>query len=194
MKKIFSVSVLILLLLFLVSCGNDSLDDNRETDLTESNTADVTDAAESSVVISTDTTTEYSETGVTTDVPDDNSLQAVIDDAKSDLTNNGWADVTVLEGEPDSANLWGGLIIDQYPLADGEKLYSVIGNANRISAVLRIVEKDEVAKRAEVYYVGESGIAMRGIYLESFLGTAPDPYELLSADNESLYNYFWGSH
>ena len=159
---------------------------------------------ETTATETTDTTeTNVSTTGSieTTQLPEPaEPLQAEINAAKEDLTEKGWENIEVVEGEPDSLERWG-VLLPSFTLTSDQTLYTVIGNHDvgngRVtSAVIKIVKNTVTgeATQGEIYYVGSNGRYLLGDRLEYFKAMYTKPDDLWYANDEILYWQFWNSY
>ena len=196
---------LCLILTFAILLGATACKSNDEG--TVETTAEITTVPtiqETTATETTDTTkTNVSTTGSieTTQLPEPaEPLQAEINAAKEDLTAKGWANIEVVQGEPDSLERWG-VLLPSFTLTSDQTLYTVIGNHDvgngRVtSAVIKIVKNTVTgeATQVETYYVGSNGRNLRGDLLEQFRTNYSKPNELWYATDELLYWIFWNSY
>ena len=196
---------LCLILTFAILLGATACKSNDEG--TVETTAEITTVPtiqETTATETTDTTkTNVSTTGSieTTQLPEPaEPLQAEINAAKEDLTAKGWANIEVVQGEPDSLERWG-VLLPSFTLTSDQTLYTVIGNHDvgngRVtSAVIKIVKNTVTgeATQVETYYVGSNGRYLLGDRLEYFKAMYTKPDDLWYANDEILYWQFWNSY
>ena len=196
---------LCLILMFAILLGATACKSNDEG--TVETTAEITTVPtiqETTATETTDTTkTNVSTTGSieTTQLPEPaEPLQAEINAAKEDLTEKGWENIEVVEGEPDSLERWG-VLLPSFTLTSDQTLYTVIGNHDvgngRVtSAVIKIVKNTVTgeATQGEIYYVGSNGRYLLGDRLEYFKAMYTKPDDLWYANDEILYWQFWNSY
>ena len=196
---------LCLILTFAIILGATACkSSDTETAETTAEITTVPTIQETTATETTDTTkTNVSTTGSieTTQLPEPaEPLQAEINAAKEDLTAKGWANIEVVQGEPDSLERWG-VLLPSFTLTSDQTLYTVIGNHDvgngRVtSAVIKIVKNTVTgeATQVETYYVGSNGRYLLGDRLEYFKAMYTKPDDLWYANDEILYWQFWNSY
>ena len=196
---------LCLILTFAILLGATACkSSDTETAETTAEITTVPTIQETTATETTDTTkTNVSTTGSieTTQLPEPaEPLQAEINAAKEDLTAKGWANIEVVQGEPDSLERWG-VLLPSFTLTSDQTLYTVIGNHDvgngRVtSAVIKIVKNTVTgeATQGEIYYVGSNGRYLLGDRLEYFKAMYTKPDDLWYANDEILYWQFWNSY
>ena len=122
-------------------------------------------------------------------------VEVAIKKTMEELAMRGWENIEVVENEPDSLKRWG-VLIDPYDLENDSTLYSVIGQSDKIYAVVRIIFDGETSggKQVEVYYVAMSGLVLKGIDLDGFLNYKSKGEDILSADDRDMYEYLMNSY
>ena len=186
---------------FCTSCNQLTTDKSNESSgsytatITDSETESKTEILESTGGYASESSNEPSSvtnTIVDTQKPSD-PIELAIKEASDELEKKGWQNIEVFEGEPpyNGTSRWGYLIIAPYDLDDDSILYSIVGQFDEISAIVRVVgnSKTSEAQRVEHFYTATSGRELKGIYLESFLTEASKPDEILSAKDKEMYLY-----